>query len=307
MSQDTNGTQAVVEVRVPFALQDALGRPGLLEGHDARRAARYTEALITEIRANAGQFDDLHVAAVRFCGGQATSLGDGLYACLRELRRCVDIAPDATISVQAGLSDFNAATATWFMRMRATRFDLESLSLDPIAFGNLLPHDRLGAIPLIKEGFLQIPAKTKMGYVLAFGYDLPGHANTAASLARCLRLVTSSDAEHVILARASKKGLSPVPEHVAAAQLVQARRSLLEAGFCEYLPLLFARPGREDPYFARIAKGCPRIGFGSGATTLISGIRSLNTFNVELYCEKSADFRAITTRVERVDNADKGR
>lgn len=296
----------IVEVRVPLVMEDGIGRSGLGAGRDEERAGRYATALLGEIRANAGQFEDCRAVAVRFGGGQATALGEGLFTCLRELRKCLEVAPEATVSVNAGLSDFNAATATWFMRMRATRFDIEALSLDPIAFGALLPHDRLGVIPLIKEGYLQIPSHNRMGYVLAFGYELPGKANAETSLARCLRTAVASDAEHVTLVQLLKGACGtarPAPTNVAAAQLAQARTALLEGGLAEYLPLRFARPGREDPFFARDAKGAERIGFGAGAATLIDGVRSVNTANIELYCEKSCDFEAITASVEQVGQA----
>ena len=48
------------------------------------------------------------------------------------------------------------------------------------------------------------------------------------------------------------------------------------------------------------AGGAPRIAFGAGATTRLDGVASTNTSDFELYCEKSADFAAITADVHQL-------
>lgn len=288
----------IVELRVPFCLDDsALCRKSVFSGHDLLRVQKYAAALQREIEANRGQFEDCKAVAIRFCGGQATALGEGLLKCLSALRKTVEVIPDGPISVRAGLSDFNAATATWFMRLRAKRFDLEALSVDPVAFSYLNPRDRLGAIPLIREGYLQVPSHCGLGYVLAYGYKLAGHTDALATVTRCANLIAASDVEHVILERIPRVSKKSDDDAMADSQLARYREVLCASGFSEYLPGIFARPGKKDPFLSLDATGCERIGFGLGAYTLIDGVSSRNTRDFDLYCENSEDYEAITAEV----------
>lgn len=55
----TEKRDAIVQVSVPFCVDDrALRREGMILGWDSARMARYADALVAEIEANAGQFDD---------------------------------------------------------------------------------------------------------------------------------------------------------------------------------------------------------------------------------------------------------
>ena len=62
----TEKRDAIVQVSVPFCVDDrALRREGMILGWDSARMARYADALVAEIEANAGQFDDCLVRAVQ--------------------------------------------------------------------------------------------------------------------------------------------------------------------------------------------------------------------------------------------------
>lgn len=83
-------------------------------------------------------------------------------------------------------------------------------------------------------------------------------------------------------------------DDLAAAQLGEAREVLAEAGFAEYAPLVFARPGDEDPFWALQQGGADVLGFGLGAQTRFEGAFSRNTSDWDTYVRYSHDFAAIT-------------
>ena len=82
----TEKRDAIVQVSVPFCVDDrALRREGMILGWDSARMARYADALVAEIEANAGQFDDCLVRAVQL-GRFATWPRTRPSPCVRPLR-----------------------------------------------------------------------------------------------------------------------------------------------------------------------------------------------------------------------------
>ena len=67
--------QAVMDIRVPFSTkrQPWTGRLQV-NGWDSTLNCAYARALIAELEANAGEFGDVEIQAVRFGGGHALSL-----------------------------------------------------------------------------------------------------------------------------------------------------------------------------------------------------------------------------------------
>ena len=82
-------------------------------------------------------------------------------------------------------------------------------------------------------------------------------------------------------------------------QLDEMRGALTEHGFMEYLPLRFARAGKEDRFAQMAAAGVPQIGFGLGAITRIDGAESVNTRDLARYCAAEGDFAKITEEVRK--------
>ena len=85
----------------------------------------------------------------------------------------------------------------------------------------------------------------------------------------------------------------------AEEQLAEIRPLLEDAGFVEYLPNRWAKPGCEDTFAQMKASGSEIIGFGLGATTVLDGAVTTTTDNLEFYCENSGNFAAITTAVSQ--------
>ena len=84
-----------------------------------------------------------------------------------------------------------------------------------------------------------------------------------------------------------------------ADELDEMRGALTEHGFMEYLPLRFARAGKEDRFAQMAAAGVPQIGFGLGAITRIDGAESVNTRDLARYCAAEGDFAKITEEVRK--------
>ncbi len=128
--------------------------------------------------------------------------------------------------------------------------------------------------------------------MLLYGLDTPEPDNFRRSVVEFTRL----SACHLLLQRA--RGPHALPEEQAEAQHDEARMLLEEAGFHEYLPRRFARPGEEDRFATQEAAGTACIGFGLGAKTRLDGAESTTTDDLALYCAASADYVAITADVK---------
>jgi coproporphyrinogen III oxidase-like Fe-S oxidoreductase len=298
---------AVVRLELPFA-PVRLGRPEreAVVGWNSARSLAYLQALGREIAANAGQFPDREILAVRLGGGVATNApAQALSEVYRELRRAVHIAPDASITARAAIHNVSGASMPWMRRIGVGRFDFEILSLDSMDFGRLNRSDSMADLPYVEDSFLHVYAHHNLGFILAYGYDAP---NTA-SFRRSIVAFTRSPACHLVLEpwqgwrvddmRPADRVGKASPD-LEADQLGQAREVLGQAGFVEYAPLRFARPGDEDRFTMLAGSGADVLSFGLGARTRFDGMVSTNTSDWDTYLAHSDDFAAITVGAERI-------
>ncbi len=290
---------AVVRLELPFS-PERRGRPERerVVGWDSGRSLAYLQALGREIAANAGQFPDVEVRAVRLGGGIATNApAQALSEVYRELSRIVRIAGDASITARASIHNISGASMPWMRRIGVGRFDFEMLSLDSVDFGRLNRVDSMADLPYVEDSFLHAYAHDNLGFVLAYGYDAPD----TASFRRSVVAFTRSPASHLTLERWEGWRVPDGPDRpgrasatLEAEQLGQARDVLAQAGFAEYAPLRFARPGGEDRLTMLEAGGADVLSFGLGATTRFMGTVSTNTSDWETYLAHSDDYAAIT-------------
>lgn len=287
---------AVVKVEIPFCVRDdALCRPGLILGWDSARMADYVRAVVAEIEANVGQFDDCLVRAVRFGGGVATNAGAGIADIMRSLRHACDMADNVQVTMRASIANVSGATMPFFRRAGIERFDFEMLSLNSADFTRLNQVDNLHDLPIICDHFLHSYANDSLGFVLAYGHAAPDSEDGVLNVRRTALAAARSHATHVELVRCA--GRLEAPEVEVEAQLAEMRCVLVEHGFAEYRPLRFARSGKKDQFALLQAADTEQIGFGLGAVTRLDGVESINTRDLALYRERSADFTAITSEV----------
>lgn len=294
----TEKRDAIVQVSIPFCVKDdALRRDGMILGWDSARMARYADALVAEIEANAGQFDDCRVRAVQLGGGVASNAGADVARIVRAVRQACDVAEDAPVTMRSSIANVSGATMPFFRRAGVTRFDFEMLSLNPVDFVRLNRVDNLNDLPIICDHFLHSYANDTLGLVLAFGHRARDGEDGALTVRRTALAAARSHATHVALARVAPE-LEAEPEELAR-QLGEMRNALVERGFVEYLPLRFARAGKEDRFAQLSAEGVPQVGFGLGAVTRLDGVESVNTRDLDRYCTAKGDFAQITEDVRK--------
>ena len=293
--------QAVVELALPFVLEHrGYAAREHVVGWDSRKTTEYLRALRAEIGANVGEFDDCEIVGVHLGGGIATNApAEELWATGRTLREALHVAPGVPMSCRASICNVSGASMPYLRRAGVTRFDFELLALDNADFCRLNHVDALQDFGYVVDDFLHAYANKSLGVVLAYGFDAPDTRAFRRSVVQFTRM----PAAHLILERWCGSGVPAASKDLEAAQLGEAREVLTEAGFREYVPLRFARPGDEDPVWALPQKGegCAHLGFGLGAVTEFGGVRSVNTSDWDTYIQASGDFTKITERVERLE------
>jgi oxygen-independent coproporphyrinogen-3 oxidase len=284
------------------------------------------EAVQREIEANASQFGDVQITAVRFGGGVASNAGEHISHTMRLVRRLYDVADDAPITMRSSISNISGANMPWFKRAGIQRFDFEMMSLNPADFSLLNRNDAWADFIIMCDYLLKTHRNELLGLLLSWGHGAKD-GNNAASIANFRKSVVEAATTHAshirlleyqgpellaagALAEAEPESLSgevarnllpTASAAVKAEQLEVARKVFLAQGFNEYLPLHFGRGSfAEDRYLAARARGSELLGFGLGAQTRFDGVLSTNTSDLPLYLAHSADFSKITAAVQRI-------
>lgn len=299
---ETPARRVVAKLNLPFAVERR-GRPERehVVGWNAPRATSYLAALRRELAANAGEFADCRVAAVRLGGGVASNApAEELWQTVRTLKESLALEEGASITMRCSLCNVSGASMPYLRRAGVGRFDFELLALDSADFARLNRTDAIQDLGYVVDSFLHAYANKTLGVVLAYGFDAPG----TAALRRSVVQFTRMPASHLILERWHGSGVGQASPDLEAEQLGQAREVLTAAGFAEYAPLRFARPGDEDPFWALQqpgcdgAPGCDVLGFGLGAATRFGGALSRNTGDWDTYLAFSDDYGKITASAE---------
>ena len=251
----------LMSINVPFCVKQCDYCPRtVVEGWDAKRLHAYMEAVKNEVEANASEFQDCRVTAVHWGGGLASMANaQDVSDIMGIVRSRFHVAEDAPVTMRAAIANISGASMPFFKRAGVTRFDFEMMSLFPLGYSYVNKRDSLGDLPVVCDHFLRSYANRNLGIVLLYGLDTPEPDNFRRSVIEFMRL----SACHLILQRA--RGPLALPEEQAEAQHDEARMLLEEAGFHEYLPRRFARPGEEDRFATLEAAGASCIGFGLGA------------------------------------------
>ena len=277
-------TPAVLRLQIPFCARDcAFCQKPRLPGWDSQRLHSYVQALLGELRANADSFSDREVCAIRVGGGNATALeGEDLWDLYRCIRDCFPLAPDAPVTILASPFQISGGRLAFYNRLPVARYDYELFSLsagDDSWLGFPDPTEKLRWAANMTHA-----QAGSMGGVLLLGHPAQSPGNFRKSLVAFTRL----PACHLTLL--------PHPDSPAAS-LDPAELALLEqAGYVNYAPGRFARPGHEDRYTQLKRAGADELAFGLGARTRFAGAVSENTLDLDTYLAHSDDFLAITAR-----------
>ena len=82
------------------------------------------------------------------------------------------------------------------------------------------------------------------------------------------------------------------------------KQLLTEAGFVQYLPRRWAKPGCEDKFWQGAANGMDVLAFGLSAYTRLDGMITTNTSDLNTYLAHSADYEQITVSTVPVQTAE---
>lgn len=290
------GIQAVMDIRVPFSTQRQPWTGRLqLNGWDGALNRAYARALIAELEANADEFADVELQAVRLGGGHASHLGgEALWDVVRTVRARYNVAPDAPVTMRCALGDISGASMPYFKRAGVTRFDLEVLSLSATSYAAVNPEGSLEFYPLICNSFLHAPANDSLGVVLLAGSPAVSDIEVRRSFLEAPHYHTA----HVVVECYE----GPGADEARCTSRIEDGRAVLEAaGLHEYAPLRFARPGCEDTYMRAMAQGGQVIGVGLGARTRFGGAETVTTSDLDTYLARSHDFTQITVEARAVE------
>lgn len=265
-------------------------------GRDTAKLHAYALALALELKANADNFSDCEIKAIHFGGGTASILDGSDFANLvRLIRSLYHAAEDVPISMRTCPADINGANQPFFNRAHVTMYHLEMLAFDPEDFIHLDYLRYEDQLPYIAHGFLRAGAKNDMGFVLLYGKKQRSRWGFRRAV---LASVRRNDVAHIILQRCT--GADAMTDEECAAELAEAAELLTQAGYTEYIPLHWAKPGCEDAFAVEHAKGTEVIGFGAGAVTRFDCTESRNTFDLDKYLAHSADFLQITEEAHEI-------
>jgi oxygen-independent coproporphyrinogen-3 oxidase len=281
----------VMKLNIPFCTRKPsfVGRP-LIETGKTDLVHHYIMALAKELAANAEEFQDCRIKAIRLGGGTASIMnGTDFDNLCRLIRERYDLAEDAGITMRTSPADINGANQPFYNRNHVTRYDLEFFSLEPQDFIHLDYLNYLDQLPYISSGFLRASQRPVMGIILLYGKKTVSRWGFRRSVLEATRKPFS----HVLLQKCA--GEDQLDDESCSAQLTEAAGLLSEAGFVEYLPKRWAKPGCEDLFWTEAAAGTPVLGFGLGAKTCIDGAFSCNTDDLQLYLKESGNYEAITT------------
>lgn len=285
----------VMKLNVPFCVRHCSFCPRkVIEGHSSDRIHRYVLALALELKANAPEFQDCQVQAIRLGGGCASMIAgpdfDHLFQMLHSL---YDVSEDAGLTMRVSPSDINGANMPFYNRRHVTRYDLEMISLEPDDFIHLDYLNYKEQLPYIASGFLRADRRPVMGFVLLYGKKTISRWGFRRSLLETVRRSVS----HVLLQRCA--GEDAMEEEAVCKQLSEASEILTEHGFTEYLPGRWAKEGCEDRFWTEAARGTDVLAFGLGAVTCFDGAVSTNTADLETYLAYSGEYSRITESIRR--------
>lgn len=287
----------LVKVNIPFCYHrcDFCTRD-VVAGWDSARMGRYVDALVREIGSCAGQFDDCEVGAVHLGGGIASMAGgEEILRVCEALRSAFSLADGAPITMRSSCASISGASMPLFSRAGVTRFDFEVMSLNAPDFLQIDFVNPIEKIPFVANSFLHARTRLNMGMVLLYGKK----GIKPLDFRRSILGFTRGLSCHLIMQR--YEGEDRADEAQVAEQLATVRDLVCGAGFVEYLPLRFAKPGCEDRFSLERSRGTEVMAFGMGAKSSFAGTETLATMDLDLYCAESAHPERILKVVARKD------
>ncbi len=276
---------------------------------------RYMEALGRELRAQAGSLPEYQIQAVWVGGGIPGHMADPqLGELLRELPKLLPMAPHAEITLKVHPGMVSVETLELCRHGQVTRLSVEYVthnSFEHENLGRFLSPDAMNTTSMVLH-----PSKLDLSFDVLTG--LPGQ--TEGTLIESLGAAVAYGAGHISLyplallpgtaltRRGEGESLQKnprrrLPTPSAREAMDRAAAAYLTArGFREYLPHRWAQEGKECRYFTLEGEGCEVLGCGLGAASVLDGIRSENTAELERYLRFSDQPDKLICAAERISH-----
>jgi oxygen-independent coproporphyrinogen-3 oxidase len=249
---------------------------------------RYTEALLAEIDARAG--DTREVDTIFFGGGTPSRMSiDALQRITTRLRSRFRIAEHAEFSLEANPEDITPESLSAWRDLGVNRLSIGVQSFDD---RELLPLGRVHGAARAREA-VELAVSSGLRSSLDLILGLP--QQSAESFRATLDTAIALGAEHVSLYmldleegtslfRQVNAGRTEIPEDDLVSNLyLEAIDRFAAAGLAQYEISNFARPGEECRHNIRYWQRLEYHGFGLGAHSFIGSRRFANTREIERY------------------------
>ncbi len=240
---------------------------------------RYADALLEELESRAGEapFRAATVQSVFFGGGTPSLFAPRTIVRLLEgVRACLDVAPDAEVTLEANPGTVDEARLQGFRAAGVNRMSFGVQSFQPALLA------ALGRRHSVEDSRRALAAARAAGFdnlSLDLIHSIPGEdlAACADDLAQAIAI----GPEHISAYNLTyEKGtamqrdlaagrIHPVPEELEVAMLHLVRERLEAAGYAQYEISNYARPGRASRHNQAYWRGLPYLGIGAGACSFV--------------------------------------
>lgn len=304
----------VVYLSFPFELTTpAFGTHQPFVADSAARAA-YLDAIGAELESLDQQTRTRPVLAVRLGGGVSYARADGVCALVRRIRKTLNMARGAEVSLVADPLTVGTPTLTDWTGCGVNRVLLTARSVHDAELRALgVPHTRQDV-----DNALAFLTRFRMRRVdLRLTYGLPGQ--TPDSWEKTLLTAADMGVAHVTaLPLAGLAGMTgsdgvtgpygtagaggAVGTEVLARMEAVAVRALGAHGYTEYAPgsfVLQSADGARDRFAREVGAGTDLLGLGAGARSAMDGYLYANQPDFDAYVRDSADFTLVARDVRR--------
>jgi coproporphyrinogen III oxidase-like Fe-S oxidoreductase len=287
--------QLLLNINIPFCFhQCAWCARNMITDAPTKNREAYVQALRKEAHANAAEFEDCHIAAIRINGGTASTVpAAALERLVRDILREYDAA-GAEISLQALPGSISVDHLTYYRRAGVSRYELQAFSMEysnSVALGVL---DIRDVLPLTLK-VLHMAHCANISALIAYGVRGQNLTDFRRSLIRFIHL----EFDHLTLKRCAND--LAAGEDETCRQFELARELFTRYGYSEYAPGSFARPDKEDRFTLLKHQGMDVLSFGLGARSRVDGARVVNTSDLPLYLAHSDDYTQITVAAGPLD------
>ena len=271
----------------------------------------YVTGIESELKAKLDQGQRLTLDTVYLGGGTPSRLGpDGIDRLSATIRKYVDVAPDAEITLEANPDDVSAEAASRWAAAGVNRVSLGIQSFDDSVLAWMhRTHDAAQAehaVTTIRDAGIR---NVSVDLIFALPQELD--RSWEADLKKALDL----EPDHISLygltiehstpiARWQDRGtITAASEDSYAGDFLLADSMATAAGFIHYEVSNFALPGRESRHNSAYWSGAHYIGIGPSAHSFDGATRSWNVAPYAEWCARLAKGEDVRGGVEHLDIA----